>query len=539
MFKGVSKKLIISIGTLALVISLSSPVYADLAGLNRIKSWIATAIVAGNIALTPVNYAYQHGIQNAVDPLGLIDLPIENEMAEYFDRSVIHIDDNVAVIDGVEYSDIWLSHDVADKFRVNVGDFVTAYNIASESDGTYASGVGYYRGLPVFSVNDVYRTQTANFSVGSSFSYGDDIISSGQSYSSGYYYVTIDGGIAGAYDTLKTPILGKPAGFYWRISPSSSTPGRRSIVTPFYPDGHLFSGYVGGTFTSSFFDFDYVSGVIDADPLPSDYGLRVRVPTSYNDPDSGQPVYNIQNIINNFPSQSGGNEINLDPEINPDFQIDSDFLDTLGDLINTILNIYDLFNDGPSGIEVVNEPYEEPAPPVPDPYPDPDVPPVPEPGTSLPDVDFVDLDSIIRLISEHLQNIKNILEDFLQDILDGINNIIENLSQWFNDILDALQDILQSLQDILDHLIEDLAEAPIKLFDKALDVLKSLFLPIIGFIKTHLGIWHYVVEWFASISAVFAFFFGIVNSTSYYIVLPIYALIAGTIVIAVYKRFGR
>lgn len=538
MFKGFSKKFIISIGTLALIISLASPVYADLAGLNRIKSWLATAIVAGNIALTPVNYAYQHGIQNAVDPLGLIDFPIENEMAEYFDRSVIHIDDNVVVIDGVEYSDIWLSHDVADKFRVNVGDFVSAYNIASESDGTYASGAGYLQDSTdtlLYNVNNVIRTPSTSI----------PIVTGSYPVFTGTSSVTTYSGGREFRASL----------YIWNLNqqmfsgyPSSSA---GNIDFYIYSDGvkdyiTASSGAISGAtlsrssrFVSSPFDFDYVSGVISSEPLPDDYGLRVRVPTSYNDPVSGQPVYNIQNIINNYPSQSGGNEINLDPQVNPDFQIDSDFLDTLGDLINTILNIYDLFNDGPSGIEVVNEPYDEPVPPVPDPYPDPDVPPVPEPGTSLPDVDFVDLDSIIRLISEHLQNIKNILEDFLQDILDGINNIIENFSQWFNDILDALQDILQSLQDILDHLIEDLAEAPIKLFDKALDVLKSLFLPIIGFIKTHLGIWHYVVEWLASISVVFAFFFGIVNSISYYIVLPIYALIAGTIVIAVYKRFGR
>lgn len=528
MFKGVSKKLIISIGTLALVISLSSPVYADLAGLNRIKSWIATAIVAGNIALTPVNYAYQHGIQNAVDPLGLIDLPIENEMAEYFDRSVIHIDDNVAVIDGVEYSDIWLSHDVADKFRVNVGDFVTAYNIASESDGTYVSGYGYGNNVPIYYFNGNYRSQYF-YPPGSLGDYTFQIVgNSGIRWTNNAYSFT---------NSVGSSNLSYPCYLYFNVNSTSNSASNFSYVS----SSGNYTSYPAGkvNFSISPFDFDYVSGVIDLDPLPQDTGLKIRVPTSYNDPVSGQPVYNIQNIINNYPSQSGGNEINLDPQVNPDFQIDSDFLDTLGDLINTILNIYDLFNDGPSGIEVVNEPYEEPAPPVPDPYPDPDVPPVPEPGTSLPDVDFVDLDSIIRLISEHLQNIKNILEDFLQDILDGINNIIDNLSQWFNDILDALQDILQSLQDILDHLIEDLAEAPIKLFDKALDVLKSLFLPIIGFIKTHLGIWHYVVEWLASISAVFAFFFGIVNSTSYYIVLPIYALIAGTIVIAVYKRFGR
>lgn len=91
----------------------------------------------------------------------------------------------------------------------------------------------------------------------------------------------------------------------------------------------------------------------------------------------------------------------------------------------------------------------------------------------------------------------------------------------------------------LKKILEDIETAPVKVYRSALEVLKTVFAPILLLLRSVIGLWHYVVEWVQAITPVFSSFFGLMSGTSYYMVLPIYAGIAGPIVIAVYKRFGK
>ena len=105
-----------------------TPCYADSAGLIRAKSWIASAITACNIFLQPLNYAGSYAVQNAVDPLNLVSTIQEQDYAYYMDKSTIKIYPNSVNIDGINYTDVWLSYDAANKFRTEALDFATAYS---------------------------------------------------------------------------------------------------------------------------------------------------------------------------------------------------------------------------------------------------------------------------------------------------------------------------------------------------------------------------------------------------------------------------
>ena len=107
------------------------------------------------------------------------------------------------------------------------------------------------------------------------------------------------------------------------------------------------------------------------------------------------------------------------------------------------------------------------------------------------------------------------------------------------DILQQIAEIPEAIRELADQILEDIELGPAKLFDKALDILKSLFLPLLLPIRAMMNLWHYVVEWIQSVSSPFTWIFGIMSSTSYNMVLPIYALLAGGICISIYKALGR
>lgn len=86
-----------------------------------------------------------------VESNDFITVPLTNKpisVNEYLDRSTLSIRPNAITIDGVPYTNVWLSHDAADAFRINSYDIITAWNIASESNGTFASGSGFFK-IPV------------------------------------------------------------------------------------------------------------------------------------------------------------------------------------------------------------------------------------------------------------------------------------------------------------------------------------------------------------------------------------------------------
>lgn len=417
-------------------------------------------------------------------------------------RSFIKINKDVVTIDGVEYTDIWLSHDAAEKFRVNAFDFQSAFNIASESNGTFASGVGFLRGFPLYNVNGTIRTQTFRCP---DLSFNNGLIAGSVRYIGSSPYM----------DVLWWDNVNTGKGYY--INPTSY---RDAYVMLYQGSWRVNLGGASNARTIAWdnnpFDFDYVSSIIPVDPLPSDYGLNIRVPSSYSDPSSGDVIYDFGDIVIEYPDFSGGQTIELDPTLNPNFQIDTDFLDDLGDLLNTILNIWDLLNDAPDGTSVEFKPYEEPSP-EPSPEPEPTPPPSPVPSTPVSDQPAEWLDQILRWIQETVNAVKTATQTVTQ----------------------TLEQVLELIETLPQEILQDIETAPIKVYQSALEVIKVVFAPIIALLRSVIGLWHYVVEWVTATSPVFARFFGFMSSTNYNMVLPIYAALAGPIVIAVYKRFGR
>lgn len=288
----------------------------------------------------------------------------QNDIDEFMARSVIKIDKDKVTIDGVEYTDIWLSTDAAEKFRVNAFDIENAFDISSQTEGTFVSGVGKWAGIPIFSVDGIKRSQNhiipgeeGSYSAGT----GGTYTITGKDNERRDWFIK-GYGLNSEIDHKYPPVSWD---YYYRVSDdgyctlyykrdTGTTYNTRQIGAKSYYENEPF-------------DFDWVAGTIPVDQPLTNEGLRIRVPT--------QEIN--QWYVDN---PSFGPNITIDmgvPEL-------STKIDDLMDLIIPLIPILDIdFNK-----------YEDPTPvpipepiPEPDPYPDPD----PEPGTVLPDIDWTDL----------------------------------------------------------------------------------------------------------------------------------------------------
>lgn len=546
------KKLISILVCVVLCVSLSSSAFA-LSG-QRIAAGIASAIMAGNITITSTMSAIGNRLNLLVDPMNRIESTYDN-FGDYMDRSVVKIRRGVDIIDGVSYDEVWLSADAANKFRVDALDFISAYNIASNSEATYASGVGFVDNLPVYDTGGQFTT----------VSYSVPAIS-GQYSISDHQYVnvgTVSNSVPYTYRVNNQNVLNSST--YQRYYPitfrnivsngdvyltGSRNDGSSLITTPVK---------LSLSFLDSPFDFDYTSGLINADPIEDGYGYSYRVPSS---------------VVNNYYYDTYGDDETHWGDFAPGFNIDINTpagLAAAAFIADIITRAIEMLVDGDDSNITINVAPSEDPDPIPAPVPDPeDIPDAGEdPGSPQDDdpisaTDFHWLDNLLRWIRSTIDSfrvavqnqllniqesinaiksafdtaIQNIL-DFFQDILDGIHNIYDIIADFLQDILDAIQNIDQLLQDLFDNILDAIEQGPVKLWRSALNVLKTVFAPILATLKTFVGLWHYVVEWVGVILNPFLWFFNLMSGTSYNMVLPIYAGLAGFIVIAIYKRFGR
>lgn len=191
------------------------------------------------------------------------------------------------------------------------------------------------------------------------------------------------------------------------------------------------------------------------------------------------------------------------------------------------------------------------------------VPPPPVPSTPLGDVPFDDwVDLWGQGIYQQLENQSDTL-DFIgsngEDAVEELESIDSNLDDLVgtaesidtnigigNGLLGGIKSAIESgvdfLEGIAEHvgeLVEEIVEGTETLIAGILNQIPSVFGVIFGPIKQASSIWHYVVEWIQSISAPMSWMITMANGTSYYIVLPVYASLAGAVVLAFYKRFGK
>lgn len=515
-----------------LLIGFSGVSYAALPNrtvMQRFNAWVASALVAANITIGSTVAP----VQQVLDTLNYgADMPWTPQYTyqgptwddDIMDRAVIHVMPDVVTIDGVDYTDIWLSTDASQKFRVNAFDLESAWNIASNSNGIYASGYGYSDGIPLYQIGNkivsqhygvTFPTATSQYKY-ANYQIGDWGVSLRTRLYAGSKQAAADASQNGEFNSYTSVSNNLPNyNGYIQVRYGSSA-YRLYCVTDNGAGGELAAHFQSiSNPTVSAFDFDWVSGTIPAEQLPDGTGLHFLVPSSYTDSGSGGDVYNydIHDLITLNPNitNPNGYEFNFDPDLNPDFQLDLDTNDALGAIISAVIAAYlaDLLSNGTKIEYSIDEP---------EPAPDPDT---PDPDVPIGDQDPIWLDNLLRWIKTTIDN----LGDRIHHDIDSIKEVI--------------QDILQSIEEMADKILEDIELGPAKLFDKALDILKTLFLPLLLPIRAMMNLWHYVVEWIQSVSSPFTWIFGVMSGTSYNMVLPIYALLAGGICISIYKALGR
>lgn len=501
---------------------LSVPSYAI--SPRQFGAWVASALTAINIVgQSTIGPAIQFGNQLndylsapfKIEASQVVDVPYtwsDTEIEEYLLQSTISFSGEDVVIDGKHYQDVWLSNEAAEKFRVNAFDIQSAFNIASNSNGTYVSGIGNLYGVPLFQDNNS-NTFSQNYLVSGSSSIGQFVVQAGMGGTNppvnGYTWCDTtypDGSkwVSGAMPPKQNglPVIWLLKNKHIYLTTNSS-----------YSKNTDIQGVWDAHFVNEPFDFDWVAGTIPADEqLASTDGLHMYVPT---DPSEWTDNPDVQNVINNYNTYKENN-----PDITPGVDLDlntSGLLDKVGNILEILGPIVDLLKSdfGPKS--------EDPDPPVP-----------PVPGDTISEAPWSSL-------SDLLERILNKLNDIL-----GIRDIISNFKTAFDNAISAIETIISSIKSVLDSILDALSNLADSIvngnadwFSDIVDAIKTPFLSWLNILKAATGIWRYVVLWVQNISAPFGYFINILVNVNSTFLSPFYAVAAAAIVIAIYRRFGR
>lgn len=146
-------------------------------------------------------------------------------------------------------------------------------------------------------------------------------------------------------------------------------------------------------------------------------------------------------------------------------------------------------------------------------------------------------------ISSDLHDFKESFGDWVDDIASGwteiFGDIYSTLSSISSTISGTISNTLSAIETAVETLVDTIENADFQFIEGFWKNFITPFNTLFNTIKSHLSIWHYVVEWLSSISGVFTFYLGVMNGAGSGFLLPIYACFAGTVVLAVYKRFGK
>lgn len=496
----------------------------------------ALGVTIGGIGLTP----------------GLIDTtigdPTRTDVPITLDGSNIRVTHNYETIDGVQYDRVLFSPEFAEYLNSEGLGWIADNSIDPNSSGTIASGVGSCGGVPIFNINGRYLSQNYTFPIPASpssgeFAYLTEVVGDWYAWTRAARYT--QSGIVFNLTGEQPP----SGGVWYNIYASDTFVINCGTPSSTYTNGYwaksnnlngVLSPYL--PFNYSPFSFDYVSGTIDTGSKDG-LNLEVLVPSGYLDdvPDGTIPV-------------SGGTPSN------PLTQLNDAILDALSELVDIISEFV--------------EPAPEPTPtPTPVPIPTDALGAVPYPTWMATFGQFVK--DGIETINDTVGLFKESVEDFFDTVGQGIQDSLEDmydlvglfkdgvldaLDTWGQSIEDAIDDLgtlvntgITSLRQILEairtavasipatltQILEHIKQGHLDLFKGVLDAIKVVFAPILIALKSALRLWHYVVEWVQATAPVFSTFTGFMSGTSYNMVLPIYAALAGPICIAIYKRFGR
>lgn len=407
--------------------------------------------------------------------------------------STIKIRGNVVTIDGVEYSDVWLDHNAALKFRTNAFDFISNYEIASNSSGNFVSGVGYIAGVPMYNVNGVIRS--SNY-----------IISDGTSMGP-YSYITMPNQSYPAYvESGATYPLGASFSFpflsYFRHTTSNTVYRQRS-------NGTWAASTLGSPYVSEAFDFTWVSQTIPAEPFPSDYGLSVRLPSSF---------------VSSLPSF-----------ITPDLSDYQSFVDTVA---SAFAQAY----SNASAASATFEAYDS--------EPVPTAAPV---DTNISDTPYSSLEGDLQGIEDSVDDVHGTLGGFVssarswwQTIDTNITSVANTVGQAIagarDSVVGAVNSVVSALSGIasqIGSIASSIVNADRDWFSNIVDSIAAPFQPVFNIFRSGVGIWRYVVAWVGNVSGPFTWALSALGSAGSYMLSPFYAVAAAAVVIAIYKRFGR
>lgn len=490
-------KIISIILVICLIVSImTSSAYA--VGGQRGKAGLLAILQALNIFM----YQLEGGVRTVTPDLieYLWNPYTYTDWMDYADRSTIQINGNV-IIDGEEYTDIWLSKDAADKFRTNALDIITDFNIASNSGATFAEGFGELDGIPVYRLsNGNIQSQYYIINSVGDYALGNVGINVAPAqYNPGYYRFqgTLSNGTSGSANSQF------PGKVYALVTSKSGNVINGWTLYVVRPNNSQYS-IVGANNLWIYdpFEFNYISENVNLDPIPMGQGLHIYVPQedfpSAQIPDGQYPIQ--------YP----------DPQTPGDPGTNVDISDLIADIIDQLFDDLNIEIDPETGIPILPIPVPTIGEPLPVPQP--------EPEGTISQTPWATLAEKLNRIIQLIQNIPQAIST--------IPSTIESIGQDIIDAIDSIGDIASDIADKIETGITDL-------FKDFIDGLRNVFAPILLRIKSALSIWHYVIEWLQSVGSVFTWIFGIASQTSYYIVLPIYASIAAAITIAIYKRFGR
>lgn len=184
---------------------------------------------------------------------------------------------------------------------------------------------------------------------------------------------------------------------------------------------------------------------------------------------------------------------------------------------------------------------------------DPPPPPPPLPSTPLGEVPYDEwVDTWGQTVITNQETGNDSLDNIDTNIQTGVDTLdsIDTNIGTTNGILGQIKDLIQSGFNSITSLLNQILTGVQALVNSIVNATETLIAGILNQIpiafqtawntlKQHVSIWHYVVEWVTSITAPFTWIWGIASGTSYYIILPVYASLAGAVVLALYKKFGR
>lgn len=268
-------------------------------------AWIAAGLVALNIVAHTGAQAIgsYFGWQSAPTSQSVVQYAFPNTTAvisDYLNASTITVRQGVTTIDGVEYDEVFVDPGTfTTGLKTNLFDFKTKWNILSGQSGiTLASGAGYFDGIPLYNINNQYRTPAYTVGVGT-YSIGNGTVYSGTGQYDWIDYVTSRPNriVSGAI----YPTNNFPYEIYFTSSTMTGNP--TFIVSKNGSSKKSVATYDKDLMVATPFTYTYTSGIVPAEQsdIPEDYGLSLQIPhdqlqTFYNT----YPQYNVDNSVINI-----------------------------------------------------------------------------------------------------------------------------------------------------------------------------------------------------------------------------------------------